>query len=85
MAQDFLAYDFLAPDIWDQMIQQLIMIWPRTDILGPDISASDNLTPEISAQDILAPDILAPDNSAPGISATSKLYLFYYALYAESV
>ena len=83
MAQDFLANYFLAPDIWDQMTQRLIIIWPRTvwtcdistqhilapDILAPDISAQDISAPDISAQDTSAQDILAQD-----ISATSKLY-----------
>ena len=73
MAQDILASDFLAPDIWDRMTQRLITIWPRTvwtyDISAPDISAKDILAPDILAPDISAPDISAPDISAPDFLA----------------
>ena len=56
-------------------------IW-ALDISAQDISAQDILAQDISAQDISAPDISTPDISTSEILATSKSYLFYYALYA---
>ena len=52
MAQEFLACDFLAPGIWDQMTHRLITIWPRT-IWTFDVMDRDFLDRCISAQDKL--------------------------------
>ena len=66
--RDSLALEVSAPDILAR------------DILAQDILAQDILAQDISAPDILAQDISAQDILAPDISATSKLYLFNYAL-----